>query len=70
MLTRSKCNLPSEGGWLLILRKPSMKKIVDLTALELERMGLVDLGDAAVETLQHMPVPVVADSTYGLGYWY
>lgn len=47
-----------------------MKKIVDLTALELERMDLVDLGDAAVETLQRNPAPLVTDSAYGLGHWY
>ncbi len=46
-----------------------MNKKVDLTAFELERMDLVDLGDAAVETRQRDSVPLVVDSVYGLGHW-
>ena len=46
-----------------------MKNKVDLTKVELEGLDLVDLGDAAEETRQHNPWPLVNDSIYGLGEW-
>jgi hypothetical protein len=44
-----------------------MNEQIDLA--EVEKLDLMDLGDAAEETKQLAPYPLYRDSVYGYGEW-
>lgn len=46
-----------------------MNDKIDVAQVEVEELDVVDLGNAAVETRQHMPWPLYQDSQFGWGEW-